>query len=124
MNNAVFGKTMKNVRDHVNVRLVMRWDGRYGIEAMIAKPNFHSRSVFSENLIEIRKLEVKFDKTIYRYGPCVLTQHIDNVNVVIIFVESCVRPHLDHISLPQVIVSVNYDTSAWKIFSRRSMFFQ
>ena len=65
MNNAVFGKTMKNVRDHVNVRLVMRWDGRYGIEAMIAKPNFHSRSVFSENLIEIRKLEVKFDKTIY-----------------------------------------------------------
>jgi len=36
-------------------------------EAMIAKPNFHSRSVFSENLvaIEMRKLEVKFDKPIY-----------------------------------------------------------
>ena len=34
---------------------------------MIAKPNFHSRNVFSENLvaIEIRKLEVKFGKSIY-----------------------------------------------------------
>ncbi|XP_071653374.1 uncharacterized protein [Temnothorax longispinosus] len=67
MNNAVFGKTMENVRDHVDVRLVTRWDGRYGAEALIAKPNFHSRSVFSENLvaIELRKLEVKFNKPVY-----------------------------------------------------------
>jgi len=44
--------------------------GRYGAEAMIAKPNFHSRSVFAENLIavEMRKLEVKFDKLIV--GMC------------------------------------------------------
>ena len=48
MNNAVFGKTMENVRDHVDVRLITHWDGA---EAMIAKPNFHSRSIFSENLI-------------------------------------------------------------------------
>ncbi|XP_071637544.1 uncharacterized protein [Temnothorax longispinosus] len=67
MNNAVFGKTMENVRDHVDVRLVTRWDGRYGAEALIGRPNFHSRSVFSENLvaIELRKLEVKFNKPVY-----------------------------------------------------------
>ncbi|XP_024887727.1 uncharacterized protein LOC112464775 [Temnothorax curvispinosus] len=67
MNNAVFGKTMENVRDHVDVRLVTRWDGRYGAEALIAKPNFHSRSVFSENLvaIELRRLEVQLNKPIY-----------------------------------------------------------
>ncbi|XP_077278040.1 uncharacterized protein LOC143906113 [Temnothorax americanus] len=53
MNNAVFGKTMENVRDHVDVRLVTRWDGRYGAEAIIAKPNFHSRTVFAENLIAV-----------------------------------------------------------------------
>ncbi|XP_077260546.1 uncharacterized protein LOC143896520 [Temnothorax americanus] len=53
MYNAVFGKTMENVRDHVDVRLVTRWDGRYGAEAMIARPNFHSRSVFLENLVAI-----------------------------------------------------------------------
>ena len=73
MNNAVFGKTMENVRNHVDVKFLTHWEWRYGAEAMIAKPNFHSRSVFSENLIavELRKLEVKFNKPIY-VGMCIL----------------------------------------------------
>ncbi|XP_070169356.1 uncharacterized protein [Polyergus mexicanus] len=73
MNNAVFGKTMENVRNHSNVRLVTRWDRRYGAEAMIAKPNFYSRSVFAEDLVavELRKLEVTFNKPIY-VGMCIL----------------------------------------------------
>ncbi|KYM75636.1 hypothetical protein ALC53_13699, partial [Atta colombica] len=66
-------KTMENVRNHVDVKLITKWDGRYGAEAMIAKPNFHSRSVFGKNLIaiEMRKLEVKFDKPIY-VSMCIL----------------------------------------------------
>ncbi|KMQ83336.1 hypothetical protein RF55_20298 [Lasius niger] len=74
MNNAVFRKIMENVRNHVVVRLVTQWDGRYGAEAMISKSNFHSRSVFSENLVavELRKLSnLKLYKPIY-VGMCIL----------------------------------------------------
>jgi len=39
MNNAVFDKTMENMHNHVNVRLVTPWEGRWeGAEALIAKP--------------------------------------------------------------------------------------
>ncbi|XP_071579389.1 uncharacterized protein [Temnothorax nylanderi] len=64
---------MENVRNHVDVKLLTKWDGRYGAEAMIARPNFHSRSVFSKDLVavELRKLEVKFNKPIY-VGMCIL----------------------------------------------------
>ena len=48
MNNAVFDKTMENMRNHANVRLVMHWDKRYGVEAMIAKPNFQQKRFFRE----------------------------------------------------------------------------
>ncbi|KAL6421130.1 hypothetical protein ACFW04_013948 [Cataglyphis niger] len=109
MNNAVFGKTIENVRNHVNVKLLTKWDGRYDAEAMIAKPNFYSRSVFSENL---------------RYGPRVLAQHInDGKYVVVTSVETRVWTHLDDVSLPQLIVSLHYDVSSRKISSRRSMQF-
>ena len=63
---------MENVRNHADIKLLTKWDGRYGAEAMIAKPYFHSR-IFAENLIvvELRKLEVKFNKPIY-VGMCIL----------------------------------------------------
>ncbi|XP_025073357.1 uncharacterized protein LOC112552405 [Pogonomyrmex barbatus] len=121
MNNAVFGKTMENVRNYVDVRLVTRWDGRYGAEALIAKPNFHSRSVFDENLmaIELRKLEVQFNKPIYQHSPRVFAQHIDDrYHVVVAFVLSRVRTHLDDIGLPQVVVIAHYDSMTRKISSR------
>ena len=60
-------ETMENVRNYVDVRLLTCWNGRYDAKAMIAKSNFHSCNIFSENLvaIEMRKLEVKFGKPIY-----------------------------------------------------------
>ncbi|KAG5312790.1 MMP13 Collagenase, partial [Acromyrmex insinuator] len=70
MNNAIFGKTMENIRDHVDIRLITGWEIRCGSDD---KPNFHRRSIFSENLfvVELRKLEIKLNKSIY-VGMCIL----------------------------------------------------
>ncbi|XP_076383749.1 uncharacterized protein LOC143260999 [Megalopta genalis] len=67
MNNAVFGKTMENVRNHVNVKLLSRWSGRYGAGRLIARPNFHSCTVFSEDFVAVQmnQLSIKFYKPIY-----------------------------------------------------------
>ncbi|XP_043481311.1 uncharacterized protein LOC122510605 [Leptopilina heterotoma] len=63
----MYGKTMENVRKHVDIKLVTHWYGRYGAEALISRPNFHSRAIFDEDLvsIELRKTEILLNKTIY-----------------------------------------------------------
>ena len=54
MNNAVYGKTMENVRKHRIIKLV-------------SEPNYHTAKWFSENLlaIEMKKTSVKMNKPIY-----------------------------------------------------------
>lgn len=64
--NAIFGKSIENVRSHSDIRLVNKWEGRYGAGALIAKPNFKKRIIFDENLaaIEMSKTTVLMDKPI------------------------------------------------------------
>ena len=63
MNNAVFGKTMENVRNRRDVKLVVTEERR---KKLISEPNYSSCKQFSENLmaIEMRKTEVLMDKPI------------------------------------------------------------
>ena len=64
MNNAVFGKTMENVRNHRDIKLVTTEKRR--IE-LVSKPNYHTTKHFSENLlaIEMKKTKVTMNKPIY-----------------------------------------------------------
>lgn len=73
MSNAVYGKTLENVRDRVDVRLRNKWLGRYGARNLIVKPNFKKRVIFDENLIAIEMLRtnIYIAKPII-VGVCVL----------------------------------------------------
>ena len=64
MNNSVFGKTMENVRNHRDIKLVTS-EKRSSILA--SEPNYHSTKYISEDLLlmEMRKVEVKMNKPIY-----------------------------------------------------------
>ena len=50
MNDAVFGKTMENVRKRRNIKLVTtEWRRNY----LVLEPNYHSTKFFIENLLAI-----------------------------------------------------------------------
>ena len=50
MNNSVFGKTMKNVRNRVNVKLVTN---EKALNKLVKKPNYKRVSEFHENLVAV-----------------------------------------------------------------------
>ena len=54
MNNAVFGKTMENVRKHRDIKLVTTNKRR---NQLVSEPNYHTTKYFSKDLlaIELRK---------------------------------------------------------------------
>lgn len=58
---------MENIRKRVDVHLLTKFEGRYGAESYIAKPEFKNSVIFNENLVavELKKLEVYLNKPIY-----------------------------------------------------------
>ena len=64
MNNAVFGKTMENVRKHRDIKLVRTHKRR---NQLVSEPNYHTTKWLSENLlaIDMRKTKVKMNKPVY-----------------------------------------------------------
>ena len=64
MNNAMFEKTMENVRKHRNIKLVRNDNKR---NKLVSEPNYHTMKLIDEDLviIEMRKTRVKMNKPIY-----------------------------------------------------------
>ena len=71
MNNSVFGKTMENIRNRVNVKLV---NTQERLRKLVAKPNLKSPpKIFSENLVSVhlKKTSLLMNKPVY-LGMCIL----------------------------------------------------
>ena len=70
MNNSVFGKTMENIRNRKDIKLVT---SKKSALKLIAKPNFKHRTIFTENLISVHmgKTKLIFNKPVY-VGMCIL----------------------------------------------------
>ena len=64
MNNAVFRKTMENVRNYRDIKIVTTNKQR---NRLASEPNYHTTKRISENflIIEMKKTEVKMNKPIY-----------------------------------------------------------
>ena len=64
MNNSVFGKTMENVRNHRDIKLVTT-DKRRSVLA--SEPHYHSTKYISKDLLamEMKKTELRMNKPLY-----------------------------------------------------------
>ena len=73
MNNAVFGKTMENIRKHRNIKLVTNREYILKYLKTVMKPNFKPAVLFGENLMgcEMGKIKVVMNKPVY-LGQAVL----------------------------------------------------
>jgi len=62
-NNSVFGKTMENIRNRVDVRLRTS----EVLEKLVPKPNYERMTIFSGDLIVVhmKKTELVFNKPLY-----------------------------------------------------------
>ena len=64
MNNAIFAKSMKNVKKHRKIKLVTTERRR---DYIVSEPNSHTTKFFTENLsaIEMRKTQILMNKFVY-----------------------------------------------------------
>ena len=70
MNNSVLGKTMENIRNRVDIKLV---NDREKAKKLTAKPNFKHLNIFCEEMVAIhmKKTSLTMNKPIY-LGMCIL----------------------------------------------------
>ena len=64
MNNSVFGKTLENIRNKVDIRLI---SSDKVAQKLVTKPNYDRCTIFDENLIAVhmKKTKLYFNKPVY-----------------------------------------------------------
>ena len=64
MNNYVFGKTLENIKNRVDIRLI---SSDKIAQKLAAKPNYDHCTIFDENLIAVhmKKTKLYFNKPVY-----------------------------------------------------------
>ena len=62
--NAVSGKTIKNMRKHRDIKLVTTERRR---NYLVSEPNYHTTKFFTENLLvtEMKKMQIVMNKPVY-----------------------------------------------------------
>ena len=114
MNNSVFGKTMENVRNHRNIKLVISYKRRKRLDS---DPNYHSHKNISDHLIaiEMKKTRVKMTKLLY-LGTSIL-----DISKILIY-EFC----YDYISVKSGDMAKLFytDTDSFIIYIKTEDFFE
>ena len=70
MNNCVFGKTIENIENRVDIKLV---EDKEKARTLVAKPNYNHCTIFDEHLLAIHmtKTKICYNKPVY-LGMCIL----------------------------------------------------
>ena len=92
MNNSVFGKTMENLRNRVDVKIVREWENDK-IRKLLSSPSFDRFTIFGNDMagIHMRKTKLVLNKPVYT-GMTIL-ENID-VRLLLQSLESQIRPKM------------------------------
>ena len=109
MNNAVFGKTMENVRNRRDIKIVTTNKQR---NRLASEPNYHTTKYISKDLLimKMEKVEVKMNKSVY-LGKVIL-----DISKILMyeFLYNYIKPKygdnakLCYMDTDSFIISINY----------------
>ena len=123
MSNAVFGKTMENVRKHRDIKLVTTDKRR---NQLVSEPNYHTSKHFSENLLamEMKKTKVNMNNPRYLgmsilgigktlmhdfWYDCIKPKYQNNAKLCYMDTDSFVI----HIKTEDFYKDIAYDVAKW-----------
>ena len=112
MCNAVFGKTIQNVRSEKDIKLVTTDVQR---NKLVSQPNFYSSKYFSKNLlaVEIRKIKVNMNKPVYLGMPILDVSKIPMYNFLYDYLKPRYKENINLFYMDTDSFIFNVKTEDW-----------